>query len=60
MNMKPVTPSKMVWSVGLVCGILGILGHFARIELLFNYSYWLLLAGFVILAIGTSFRKFRY
>lgn len=58
--MKPVAPSNLVWTVGLICGIVGILGRFARVELLFAYSYWLLLAGFVLLAIGTSFKKFRY
>jgi hypothetical protein len=58
MNIKPSTPSKYVWIIGLVIGILGIIGHFVTIDYLTTYNYPLLLAGFVLLAVGTTFKEF--
>jgi len=55
-NMKPSTPSKYVWIIGLILGILGIIGHFIFIDFLSAYNYPLLLAGFVLLAAGTTFK----
>lgn len=54
--MKPSAPSKIIWILGLLFGILGIIGHFAKVDILSEYNYWLLLAGFGLLAIGTSFK----
>jgi hypothetical protein len=56
--MKPSTPSKYVWIIGLILGILGITGHFITIDILSAYNYPLLLTGFVLLAGGTSFKEF--
>ncbi len=53
----PSAPKKITWAIGLVCGILGIIGHYVNIEVLTEYNYLLLLSGFVILAIGTTFRE---
>jgi hypothetical protein len=36
---------------------LGIIGHFITIDILTNYNYPLLLAGFVLLAAGTAFKE---
>ena len=38
-------------------GILGIVGHFVSIDFLSTYNYQLLLAGFVLLAAGTTFKE---
>lgn len=54
--MTPSAPSKMVWIIGLICGALGILGHYVRVDFLSEYNYTLLLIGFVVLAVGTSFK----
>jgi len=56
-KMKPSAPSKYVWILGLILGISGIIGHYVNVELLSAYNYTLLLAGFVLLAIGTSFKQ---
>ena len=56
MKLKPTTPSKGVWIIGLLLGILGILGHFASLDFLSVYNFWLLLGGFILLAIGTTFK----
>ena len=56
-SMKPSAPSKYMWIFGLLCGILGIIGHFAYVDFLSEYNYLLLLSGFVLLAIGTTFKR---
>ncbi len=55
--MKPTAPSKYVWIIGLILGILGIIGHYVSIDFLSTYNYALLLAGFVLLAAGTTFKE---
>ena len=54
---RPSTPKRITWIIGLTCGILGIIGHYAYVEILSAYSYTLLLVGFIVLALGTSFRE---
>lgn len=55
--MSPSAPNKITWIIGLVAGILGIIGHYAHVEILSEYNYALLLVGFLALAAGTTFRK---
>ncbi|MCF8239701.1 MAG: hypothetical protein K9I85_16170 [Saprospiraceae bacterium] len=45
---------KITWIIGLTAGILGIIGHFARVDVLTEYNYQLLLIGFIALAVGTT------
>jgi hypothetical protein len=52
----PTAPKKILWIIGLACGIGGIIGHYAQVQILSEYNYMLLLIGFIVLAIGTSFR----
>lgn len=53
----PSSPKKITWIIGLACGILGIIGHYAHVQFLTDYNYSLLLAGFIVLAAGTTFRE---
>ena len=55
--MKPTAPTTLVWILGLIVGILGIIGHFVSINGLSGMSFWLLMGGFVLLALGTSFKN---
>lgn len=52
----PSEPKKITWIIGMLCGILGIIGHFANVEILKEHNYTLLLIGFIALAIGTTVR----
>jgi len=52
----PSAPTKIVWIIGLVCGILGIIGHYTQVQYLSEHNYLLLLIGFIALAIGTTFK----
>ncbi len=53
----PSAPNKTVWILALIVGFLGILGHYFQIDILSKYNYEMLLIGFVLLAIGTTFRN---
>lgn len=52
----PSAPNKIVWIIGLLCGILGIIGHYFNVQILTEHNYTLLLVGFIALAVGTSFK----
>lgn len=54
--MKPSAPKKITWIIGLILGIAGIIGHFTSVQFITENSFMLLLGGFVVLAIGTTFR----
>lgn len=54
--MKPSAPKKNLWIIAMIIGILGIVGHFFHIDFISQYSFWLLIGGFSLLAIGTSFK----
>jgi hypothetical protein len=53
----PSAPQKVTWIIGLTSGILGIIGHYANVQILTEYNYMLLLIGFAALALGTTFRE---
>ena len=53
----PSAPKKLTWILGLTAGILGIVGHYFNADVLTQYNYELLLGGFIVLAIGTTFRE---
>ena len=53
----PSAPKKIIWIIGLLSGILGIIGHYAHVQTLSEYNYALLLIGFIALALGTTFRE---
>jgi hypothetical protein len=53
---NPSAPKQITWIIGLICGILGIIGHYAHVEFLTEHNYILLLVGFIVLAIGTTFK----
>jgi hypothetical protein len=54
---SPSAPKKITWIIGLAAGILGIIGHYAYVQVLIEYNYELLLIGFIVLAIGNTFRE---
>jgi len=56
--MKASAPKSIVWILGLILGILGLIGHFVDIQYVTEYSFWLLTGGFVLLALGTTFKGF--
>jgi hypothetical protein len=53
----PSAPMKITWLIGLISGTLGIIGHYAHVQILSENNYILLLIGFLALAAGTTFRE---
>jgi hypothetical protein len=53
---NPSAPKKITWIIGMLCGILGIIGHYFRVDVLTEHNYILLLVGFIVLAVGTTFK----
>ena len=56
-KFMPSAPNQIVWVLALIIGVLGILGHYTNLDILTKYNYEMLLIGFVLLAIGTTYRK---
>jgi len=56
-KFMPSAPNQILWILALIIGFLGILGHYTNIDILSQYNYEMLLIGFVLLAIGTTFRS---
>lgn len=54
--MSPSAPQKITWIIGMICGILGIIGHFVTVEFISEYSFTLLMVGFIALALGTTLK----
>jgi len=54
---NPSAPKKLTWIIGIIFGVLGIIGHYTRIDFLSEHNYVLLLIGFVVLALGTIFKE---
>ena len=54
--MKLSAPKKIVWIISVALGILGIIGKFVVIPFVSAYAFWLVTAGFVILAVATFFK----
>ncbi len=53
---NPSAPKTITWIIGLIAGVLGIIGHYTRVDLLTEHNYILLLVGFIVLAVGTTFK----
>lgn len=56
-KFMPSAPTQSLWIVALIIGFLGILGHYIRIDILSKYNYEMLLIGFILLVIGTAYRR---
>ena len=56
-SFMPSAPNQTLWIAAIVVGILGILAHYSHIETVSKYNYEMLLIGFILLAIGTSYRR---
>lgn len=53
-NLTP--PSRGIWIVSLILGVLGILSRLVYIEAVTPYAFWLVAIGFILLVIGNVAR----
>lgn len=55
--MKTNAPRVGTWIIALLLGLGGIIGHFSdAVKFLSTNDFWLILAGFVVLLLGTAFK----
>jgi hypothetical protein len=52
--MKLTPPKQITFWASLILAVLGVLGQFAELPLVTQYSFWLVAAGFVLLALGNA------
>ena len=50
--MNLCAPKQLTFWLALILGVLGILGTFVTIPFATTYAFWLLVVGFVLLALG--------
>jgi uncharacterized membrane protein YccC len=55
--MKLSAPTQILWVIAVMAGICGIIGHLTPVKYLTEYKFMLVVIGFVLLVIGTVFRK---
>lgn len=56
--MRLSAPKFMTWLVAVILGLVGIFAKWIPVEFVQTYSYWFLVAGFVILTLGNLLKKF--
>ncbi|MEO6037708.1 MAG: hypothetical protein ABIQ93_04785 [Saprospiraceae bacterium] len=56
-NFLPSAPTQGLWLAAVIIGLLGVLTHFVPVGELSRYSYWMLLIGFLLLVVGTTYRR---
>ncbi len=51
--MRLSRPKNVTWWIAVILGVLGIISQFVAIPVLSDGSFWLVAAGFVLLALAT-------
>jgi hypothetical protein len=57
-HMRLSAPKKATWWVAVIVGVVGILANFITIPVLSGFAFWLVVIGFVLLALGTYLKGF--
>jgi hypothetical protein len=53
MKLKLSAPQEITWWIAVIIGVLGILGHLAKIPFVSANDFWFVAVAFVLLAIAT-------
>ncbi len=56
-SFLPSAPNKTLWIIAVLIGILGIIVHYFHVKGLSEYNYEMLLIGFLLLVLGTTYRR---
>ena len=51
--MQFSAPKQVTWWIAVVIGVLGILATLVTIPVLSGFAFWLVVVGFVLLAVAT-------
>ncbi|MBN2200831.1 hypothetical protein JW777_02640 [bacterium] len=55
--MRFSAPKKATWWIALILAALGVVGTFISIPLISGIAFWLVVAGYVLLALSTSVKN---
>jgi heme/copper-type cytochrome/quinol oxidase subunit 1 len=53
LEMQLSAPKQITWWIAVVIGVLGILATLVTIPVLSGFAFWLVVIGFVLLALAT-------
>jgi len=53
---KLSAPKNITWWIGLILAVLGIIGYFANVQFLSQFSFWFVLISAVLLLIATKLK----
>jgi uncharacterized membrane protein YtjA (UPF0391 family) len=56
-TMRLSPPKVITWWVAVVLGVLGLLGYAGNVAGLSAYSFWLVLAGLVLMLVATLIKN---
>ncbi len=56
--MRLNAPKKLVWFISLFLGILGVLFSFISVNIISDYSIWMLIVAWVLLVLATALKGF--
>lgn len=58
--MKLSPPKTIVFLISLILVIISLLAHFnvVKIQFITQYQYWIMLVGYVLLALGVTLKGF--
>lgn len=56
-SFLPSAPNKTLWIIAILIGLVGVLVHYIHVDNLSQYSYEMLLIGFLLLVLGTTYRR---
>jgi hypothetical protein len=55
--MKLNAPTKTLWWLAVILGVLGILANFVTIPFVSANAFWFVAVAFILLVIGTVYKK---
>lgn len=56
--MRLNAPTRIVWIIALILGLLGIFGSLVDIPIVSEYYFWFVVVGWLLLIIATVARRF--
>jgi hypothetical protein len=55
--MRLSAPTQALWLIAMLLGVLGILGRYVAISYVTTYSFWFVAIAFILMAVGTTYRR---
>jgi hypothetical protein len=56
--MRLNSPTKIVWTIAVILGIVGLVFSIVNVSFISQYSVWILAIGWLLLVLGTTLKGF--